>query len=116
MNAQGVVLWLLSAVGFFFVWAMPLIALVTSWLWWHSKDKPQCYLALFGALLLVVGRVSHLVMPHVEWTFRSNVEYIPSGDTTFFEALAYLTFTNLGQGLFSIAVLLHFLHVRGHHA
>lgn len=109
MNMQGIVLWALRSIGDVIQFSYPFLMLLIAVIWFRSKERSMCFLALVGAVIAVTGRVTQWMLPSVSWTLVSNIEHAPSGGTTVLEAIVYLAFPNLGQGIFLAAVLVFFL-------
>lgn len=110
MDIHGVILWTFRSVGDFCQLVTPILILVIALLWYRSGDRSGCcYLAVIGAILGLVGRASQWLLPSVSWVAYGNAEMVPTGNTSLIEALAYMTFPHIGQGIFLVAVLLHFL-------
>lgn len=109
-NIQGVILWGGRSISDFCQLVAPILILAITLFWYRSGDRSgSCYLAAIGAILGLIGRASQWLLPSVSWIAYGRAEMIPTGNTSLIEALAYMTFSYIGQGIFLLAVLLHFL-------
>ena len=111
IDIEGMVLFSLLTVDGYLKFVIVVMALgFAFFLLFKKQNRLFCYLAIFGALVSLVG-VIRLFQPVNNTIMFFRCWVLPTGTTTFFD-VASLTFFRIGLMIFILAVFLIFYNKR----